>query len=422
MVKIYVRTPVGGAVFRINFSDLVKDLIAKVGEYFKLDPQKIQLFVDQGYKQKIDEGLIILKSKIPNINKYPYIYANYTGEIPKNGSLRNNKNNEEDDSIYKEAEKLDEVKDLKKMFGQNAFGVAHLEYKKRKLPTIDDQPEGSCYKITIAREAMQPFASTAFTEHFASHRLAFLFGRINKKTGNVTVHCLMEPEQINYPDHVELSPDFDITIPNQVAGILGMECVGMAISHKFETDQPFCEYMLRLAAKYQNTFGEYFTTVCVRPNPDDKNTTELRAYQVKDAAMKIDKKQWFVDSDDPSWCKFDRDVHNLYISDAYANKAQVNMLVCAVPKKCSCKSKIPGHKFPSPSSYPTAAALASYLSENSDFPTWLKLFDFNLLIFLLKNKVVPEDDFKIIIDSILKMENLCPRIQLEIEDYLKKNE
>ena len=45
MVKIYVRILVGGDVFRINYSDLVKDLIAKVGEFFNLDPQKIQLFI-----------------------------------------------------------------------------------------------------------------------------------------------------------------------------------------------------------------------------------------------------------------------------------------------------------------------------------------------------------------------------------------
>ena len=35
-----------------------------------------------------------------------------------------------------------------------------------------------------------------------------------------------------------------------------MELVGMAISHKPEEKFPMSEYMIRLAAKYQNTFGQ----------------------------------------------------------------------------------------------------------------------------------------------------------------------
>lgn len=420
MVKILVRAPTGSKIFRIAFSDLVKDFTNQVAEAFHFEPDKTRLYLDHNLTKPVNDSGHILKAKIPDINKNPVVYVKYTGKLPNSETCTlTSYSNAADEFIGKEDAKTAEIQNFQSLWGKRAVGANFFDIRKRKLPVIDLQTESSCYKIRIGEEALKRFDAIAFNERFASHRVTFLFGRINKITGTVTVHCSCEPQQTNYPDHVEISPDFDISIPLLIADCFGMECVGIAISHLPDKSYPMTQYMVQLAAYYQNFFSEYFTTLVVTPNPDDETALQMEAYQVSDGAMKLDQAQLFAPSDDPHKVFFTEEILNSY-ENRKSTSCNVNILLTPVRIK-KTESKFPSHEFPSPSQYPTATDFIAYMKSKESSPTWLQLFDFNVLVFLSSENVINENDLPIVIDSIIKMKDIEPRILKSINDYLKLN-
>ena len=145
----------------------------------------------------------------------------------------------------------------------------------------------------------------------------------------------------------------------------------------------------------------------------------MEAYQATDAAMKLDQGQYFAPSDDPHQWNFTIDILNQYYKK-YCNYCNVNFLLTAVRIK-ETESKFPSHDFPSPSQYPTAIDFVAYMKNKESFPTWLQLFDFNLLVYLVNNGIISENDLPIAVDSIIKMKDIPSRIMSGITAYLREN-
>ncbi|KAK8895808.1 hypothetical protein M9Y10_013693 [Tritrichomonas musculus] len=420
MVKLLVRGPVGSKVFRVALSDQVKDFVKIAAESFHLDPNKTRLYLDHNFNTPINDSGHFLRANIPNINRNPVVYIKYSGELPKVETCSlTSYSNGADKIIGKDDNKTEEIKNFQAQWGDRAVGASFFEYKKRKLPVIDEQADSSCYKIRVGKEALRRFQAIAFNENFASHRITFLFGRINKITGTITVHCSCEPEQTNYPDHVEISPDFDISIPLLISDYFGMECVGIAISHAADLHYPMTQYMVQLAAYYQNFFSEYFTTLVVTPDPKDDSNVQMEAFQVTDAAMKLDQGQYFSPSDNPHEVNFTEEILNS-VQNKRCKSCNVNILLTAVRIK-QTESKFPSHEFPSPSQYPGPLDFVAYMNNKESFPTWMQLFDFNLLVYLVYNNIISENDVGSVVEAIIKMKDIPPRIMTQIDTFLKES-
>ena len=188
-----------------------------------------------------------------------------------------------------------------------------------------------------------------------------------------------------------------------------MQCVGMAISHNAKKQYPIFSYMARLAAKYQNKFGEYFTTLSIFPN-EETHEISVEAYQVSDAAMRLDSEHYF--EEDPSETEV-KIKEPLKVGNQMKEKFDVNWLLCALRVK-KTNSKFPLHSFPWPQQKPTIVDLQKHFENNLFCPSWYALFDFNLLTFLLHHEIVSPEEMEIIVKSIIASSEIPEKIMNKI--------
>ncbi|OHT00455.1 hypothetical protein TRFO_32862 [Tritrichomonas foetus] len=415
-MKLIVVWPLGSERFDVCLSDKVLGFMEVIAKKFDIEIEKMQLFYDEPLKRPLPTTGNILNARL---KKGQIIYLKYNGKLPDREICQMTTPINGADSFLDEGEKLtNEMKNIQSTWGSRAVSVGFFEHRNRKKPIVEDQSESSCYAFRVGEEAIKRFQAIAFQERFATHRIIFLFGRINEITGKVTAHCSCEPEQVNAADHVEISPNFDISIPLSIADNFGMKCVGMAISHAADSKYPMTQYMIQLAAYYQNLFGEYFTTLVVMPQKDDESNVVIEAFQVKDSAMKMDQGQYFVPSDNPHEIKFKED---LVVYNLKKRSCDVNFLLCAVRVR-QTHSKFLSHSFPCPSQFPTNDDLKLYFRDHEYSPAWVTLFDFNLLVFLTYKDIISlEDDIPLIIASIIEKLDVSNAIMGKIQSYISNS-
>ena len=304
-----------------------------------------------------------------------------------------------------------------KELGARVVTPALFEYREKTKPHFTYQKESSCFAIRIGLEAINRFQKIAFSSNFATHRLIFLFGRINEITGKITVHCGMEPPQKNFADHVEIDPNFNMDIPLQIAKAFGMNCIGMAISHNCASkNHPMTEYMVKLAAKYQNEFTEYFTTVTITPTSHNGvSSLEMQGFQVNDATMKVEKAGLFAQSEEPEFMAFNTDIK---FQSKPHRKLDTNLALCAVRIR-TAKSHFPSNAFPSPSAMPTTQDLKEYFNDNQYCPPWRQLFDFNLLVYLVQIKVLAPMLIDTVVNQIIYKKPIEKTVMANLKKYIQ---
>ena len=306
------------------------------------------------------------------------------------------------------------MKSFQGEFGPRAVSLAFFEHRRLMKPHIDIQDESSCYAFRIGEEALTRFQLIAFHTQFARHRLCFLFGRVNEVTGKVTAHVACEPQQTNFETKVIVDQAFDLGTAIQIANLFGMTCCGMAISHSPNEKYPMSAYMVRLAAHYQNLFGEYFTTLVVMPK--SASDVVIEAYQVSDIAMRLEKEDYFVDLESETELGFREE---LFVGNRKQSKVDVNVFLCAVRVR-QTHSKFPFHKFPAPSQLPDQDDLRIHLSNTEFCPSWYRLFDFNLLMYLATSKLFNMEEISEIISLIIQKEDIPDAYIDRIEERARK--
>ena len=412
-MKIGVVWARGTLRFDISVRETIISLLKMIGEKIQVDFKHLELYSDTGFTQKIDTKKNVQNARI---RSGMLLYLKVNAPLPDVPCAQMTTPIESAKDFLAEGEQMTpEMRRIQAEFGPRAVSTAFFEHRDQLKPRIDFQDESSCYAFRIGKEAIKRFQAIAFQEQFATHRIGFLFGRVNEVTGKVTVHCMCEPEQKNFPDHVEVSPEFDISVPVEIARCFGMQCVGMMISHQADEKFPMAPYMVQLAACYQNMFSEYFTTAVVTPRGDD---VVVEAFQVSDAAMKMDKEQYFVPSKKPNTIAFKEE---LVVCGVKRSEADVNLFLCAVRVR-QTHSKVPCHTFPAPSEHPTMLDLKRHLEDNEYCPWWRKLFDFNLLVFLAVNDILNlESDIPKVVTAIIHKEEI-PEGYMELIECAAKRE
>ena len=224
--------------------------------------------------------------------------------------------------------------------------------------------------------------ANSLQNEFDTHRLIYLFGRVDEAKGKTTVHCGLEPPQKNYKDSVEVSPNFLMDAPIKIASFFGMRLVGMAVSHNGTDKLPMPQYLINLAAEHQIKYGEYFTTLIVLPK--GSSNTEVVAYQVTDAVVNLKKKGFIIQSKKENCIAFNEDVR---VFGKKSRTCDCNLCLCAVRVR-NVSSKISSHDFPSPSAQPTIEDVQHYLKDNEYCPNWRKFFDFCFLVFIIMERIV----------------------------------
>ena len=407
-MKILIRWQHGS--FRVNLSlrDQIPKLVQLIADTLSIDKSKVTLYYDFNYKKPVPESGNLFNAKISD---QTILYAWILPPLPDVKFAQMCTPADPQSQYLDKDEQLDSsLRNAASEFSNRTVTPALIEHRESLKPKIFCQEESSCYAFRVADVALQRFRLT----DFSSHRLIFLFGRVNKITGKVTAHVGLEPVQINYSDRVDISPNFDITIPIEIASYFGMECVGMAISHPGDMKHPMTSYMVRLAAQYQNMFSEYFTTLSVYPiTVKGKPSQAVEAFQVSDAAMRLDSELYFVDPNPSETEVLFKEPLRVY--DMKKTQIDVNYLLCAIRVR-QTKSKIPIHSFPYPSAVPSLLDLKKHLEDNEYCPSWYYLFDFNLLVFLQTQNIVSSDEMQVIVKNIVDKKDIPDLILRKIHN------
>lgn len=415
MVKIAVQWARGLVKLDISLTAQVRSVIKDISKLTKVDADKITLYLDQKFNNPIDPNKTVCVAKI---RKGMILYMKAEGPLPDVEFAKQCLPIDVHAHFLGDGKNAPEL-DIKKAqeMGPRVVTSALFEHREKLKPHFDYQTESSCFAIRIGLEALKRFQAIAFQANFPTHRIMFLFGRIDIYTGKVTVHCGMEPPQKNYADHVEISPDFDMKIPLAIAESFGMKCVGMAISHPNKDHKhPVTEYMVKLAAKYQNEFTEYFTTITITPTMQNGvASVEVQGFQVNDATMKIEKEKIFEQSEDPYFIQFNQPVK--FQAREYT-KLDTNLALCAVRIR-TAKSHFPSNAFPSPNAFPSNVDLKQYFNDNQYCPEWYQLFDFNLLVYLVQLGVIPFGQIKDVVNEIIEKKAIEKNVHNNLKKYLK---
>ncbi|OHT12190.1 hypothetical protein TRFO_18085 [Tritrichomonas foetus] len=411
-MKINVIWNYGSIRLDILYQDKMQDVLKNIGNQINIDPRFLSLYFDCKFDRMVKDRGSVLNAKIQDKSTL-YLKITNSKRIEKPENLKICSMTERTDT-YKdylgpnEKELTPEMKRVQQDFSKFTISTAFFEHKNRLLPHIDFQDESSCYAFRIGEECMKRFQSIAFQTNFSTHRIGFLFGRINETTGKVTAHVLMEPPQENNYDRVIITDNTSLDCALEIAKDFGMKCVGMAISHQTDSKYPMTSYMIEKAAYYQNLFGEYFTTLVVMPRGEEDVIIE--AFQVSDAAMRCSKEKLFAETDSDKIIKFNEPIFTCNIKQ---NEADVNLFLCAVRVRLT-ESKFLNHTFPSLSQIPSPLDLKMYFVDKEFSPTWYQMFDFNLLTYLLISRVLSKGEIDDIIARIVAKQDIQEEVMAKI--------
>jgi hypothetical protein len=175
-----------------------------------------------------------------------------------------------------------------------------------------------------------------------------------------------------------------------------------------------------MAAEYQ-VENEYFVTLVVMPTKDFKGSTE--GYQVSDAAVKLVKGRYLVDTDRPNTLCFTEDLKFCQIRRREITGSELNLLLTPIRVRATARPRAPFRRdsFPPLSSSPSRLTLATYLQDNKACPNWHLLFDFDLLVYLVfRNLVHQGDELTQLIDAIVGMKEVSPALMDRIRADAKK--
>ncbi|EAX88940.1 hypothetical protein TVAG_375880 [Trichomonas vaginalis G3] len=422
-MKIGIQWARGKIKLEVDPNEPIQSVINRFAESIKTEPNYVVLYKilgQNGYEGRLDNKLTVGESNLHNFDMtYAKLLTEKLPDVEYGNSL--GKAFAISDFIKQDTIIPEHIKEFTSEFGPKAVNVQFFELADSLIPQVINQTESSTYAIRVGVEAIKRFQIVSLNEHFKNHRMMFLFGRVDKITGKVTVHCGMEPPQFNSPDHFTIVPEFEMLRPCQIAQSFGMQCVGMAVAHNYGPKLPLPGYLLKLAAHFQVKFGEYFTTLVFMPN--GTNNIEVNAYQVSDAVTKlenlglIEEPKSYSDQKEIGLIRFKKDVR---VSGAKKRFCNVNFCLCAVRVR-KVNSKIPSHDFPSPNSKPTKTDLIRYLDDNEYSPTWRKFFDFNFLVYLVSQELITIKDIGDISTSIVTMTDIPKRIVKKVENYYGKN-
>jgi hypothetical protein len=400
----------GTVPLEVKPSDHIRDVIKKISSTIKIYHNRISLYRDFRCQEQLPDSTILNCHTPPN----SLIYMQVTGPLPPSDLPPSSQISAKDYLGPTETEPTPEMKRIQSQFGPNAVSLAFFEHRDSLLPHVDRQTESSCYAIRVGEEAMKRFQTMAVQSEFSTHRATFLFGRITVRTGKVTVHVAMEPPQRNFADHFEIEEWFLLRDAIEIGKEFSMKCCGIAVSHKADPKYPVPSYLVQLAAKYQNIYGEYFTTLIVTPSGD--SDVAIEAFQMSDVTMRLDRENWFLPPMNPHQIEFREEV---FVCGLRRKSMDVNLCLCAVRVRHT-HSKFPNHIFPSPSQHPTVLDLKLHLKENECCPNWYVFFDFNFLVFLADREICPLAEVQGIVPVILMQQDLPDELMEKVHRAIQR--
>jgi hypothetical protein len=179
---------------------------------------------------------------------------------------------------------LPSMRDMQKQWNWMDF----MDLQRSVEFTVKAQDSAHCTKATIDANAAQDLTVFLQGVAYQTSRIAYMYGRFTSD-GGLKAAALYEPPQHNTPqDWEEAQEDGAAAAVAQVAGLLGLRCVGMVITCPPRSAEiVFTGRELCAAALKQGGAGEKSAFAIVRATATDKGQADFQAYQASDQLLEM---------------------------------------------------------------------------------------------------------------------------------------
>ena len=261
-----------------------------------------------------------------------------------------------------------DVQRFRSEWGENAVSAGQLA---KKHVVIEQQSECVTKRILLPAEECERVSHIVKELHFRTTRVFLLFGTC-PSSSVVRVHSVCLPCQRYGPEGFKLN-ERDVANAEHLAEALGLRFVGVIVSNGSKEPPIDPSIMLALVPFYKKS-GDFFTVVSAMP---DAGMCHLEAFQFSNQFFDLCEKQMFSGVTEKGFKSKD----SVIVYSKEMSEIDVSYFLVAVAIKTR-SSWFPRSRFPFQALFPSYGDFAEALNRDLEVPNFVRLLDFNMLLYL----------------------------------------
>jgi hypothetical protein len=254
-------------------------------------------------------------------------------------------------------------------WGENAVSAAEVTGRD---VVIEQQEAAAVKRILLPEEECGRIAHIICELHFVTPRLFLLYGTLPSESV-VRVHCAALPAQTFSGGRFAMNEAHKRSA-DELAKVLGLQLAGVVVCNQAKRP-PFDSEVLMAVGRIAPEIGDFFTVVAGLP---DAGLCHFEAFQLSSQFIRELNNGLFVG---PAGRCALRTKSAVVLYSKASETVGVNYLIVNVAIKTRA-SWFPRSLFPFQALYPTIADFAEAIDRDFEVPDFVRLLDFNMLLFL----------------------------------------
>lgn len=408
---ILIRWPKGLERTNVKPTDTVGEIVTRMGKKYNFDGTKYTL-IQESNKSKTSR---ITKLSQLNINNGE-IFQLDMAVLPESVVSRTNsslsqsssKSNSRPTTANSQSNEPlpPNVKNFKSIWGDNAICLSEIVGKE---VVIEQQKSSKIRKILLPHKEMVMVSHIIQELHFMSKRMFFLYGTVPHEHV-VRIHAVSMPSQrfdsetgqFTFNEQHRKSAD-------NLAKTLGFQLLGVVVSNDIRETQINPSVMLFLANMAKD-IGPNFIIIAATP---DAGKCSLDPFQLSDQFIKLASEDFFVGNDGKTNLIPKREVR---VYTKLKDKIDIDYFL-VTSATIERDSWFPRSRFPFQAFYPTVSDFAYAMNVDYQAPDFIRLLDFNMLLFLEK-WFNPENEIPMLAKTLIAKKELPFALSAKIEEII----
>ena len=353
---VLVRWPKGLERIDVTIEDTIGQIVDRMGKKFNFDGSKYTL-IQESNNAKTARRVKLSQLEVSNGEIFRL-------DMPGPQADKN-------DEGFKPPEVSAKVQRFKSEWGQNAVCLSEIIGKEI---VIEQQNEAKIKKVLLPEKECAMVAHVIEELHFMTMRIFFLYGTMPSQSV-IRIHAISLPAQRYDPDTNEFHfNEAHKKSSDALAEVLGFKLLGVIIPNDIRNPQINPSAMLYLS-KMAKQIGENFIVCAATP---DAGKCVFEMYQFSNQFLELSSQGFFTGVDGKTGLKAKK---NVYAYTKLTDTLAVEYFLVNVASVAR-ESWFPRARFPFQAFYPTVSDFAYAMNVDYQSPDFIRLLDFNLLLFL----------------------------------------
>ncbi|OHT09814.1 hypothetical protein TRFO_21076 [Tritrichomonas foetus] len=354
---VLVRWPKGLERVDVTLNDTIGAIVDRMGQKFNFDGSKYTLI------QESNNAKTARRTKLSQlqINNGEIFRLDMPPPTPDENS----------NSRPQTAEMSAKVQRFKSEWGQNAVCLSEIIGKEI---VIEQQNSAKIKKVLLPEKECSMVAHVIEELHFMTTRIFFLYGTMPSNSV-IRIHAITLPTQrfnsntgeFTFSDQHKKSSD-------ELAKVLGLQFLGVIVPNDIKSPPVNPNVMLYLS-KLAKEVGENFIICSATP---DAGKCVFEIFQLSNQFIELASQNFFTGIDGKTSLKVKK---NVYAYTKLTDSLAVEYFLVNVASVAR-ESWFPRARFPFQAFYPTVSDFAYAMNVDYQTPDFIRLLDFNMLMFL----------------------------------------